>query len=406
MLVFFKIGFRNLFRNQRRSLLTSAVIGLGVAGLIITDGFLIGMNDNMVSTITTGMISEGQIHHRQFKENLKVENFIDQLPQVIRTLEDDKNIEGFSSRAISFAMVNSPRNMKNISLYGIDPKKESLISNMHKSIIEGEYVKNEKSLVVGQKLLERLEVQLGHKVVVTVAEAESGELAQEMFRISGVYKTGVAELDENMAFVYLPKLQKLLNIQNNVHEIALKFKDRKTGEKKSNPLWQELSLGQNKAESWKQIAASFISLMEMTDISKVIIALVLMILVGLGIVNTLFMALYERIFEFAVLRALGTKAREIIIIIVSEAGALAILSILLGFIITFLFGIPLTLKGVDYGGMEFAEVTLREPIYYVFTWQQIWLYPLGTFLFTVLVSLYPAIYAAKVTMANALKKSL
>ena len=92
--------------------------------------------------------------------------------------------------------------------------------------------------------------------------------------------------------------------------------------------------------------------------------------------------------------------------IVSEAFALGLLGILVGYFITLVFAIPMTLIGIDYGGMEFAEVTIREPIYYEFFWYQVIAYPLLILGFTVLVSFYPAFHAIRLTMAKAIKRTL
>ena len=86
----------------------------------------------------------------------------------------------------------------------------------------------------------------------------------------------------------------------------------------------------NLGESWENIVSSFVGMMSLVDQLKGLIAMILIVLVALGIINTLFMALYERMFEFSVLRALGTKGREIILMIVSEAGSLSLVSIIAG----------------------------------------------------------------------------
>jgi len=242
--------------------------------------------------------------------------------------------------------------------------------------------------------------------VLTVAEAHSGELSQVLLRISGVLTAGSKEMDENAAFIHIKKAQSIFNIGQNYHEIAIKFRDRSVGEQETYPLWAQLNHTGNKGESWKGIVASFTEIMGMVDQSKGIMAFILMLLVGVGIVNTLFMSIYERMFEFAVLRALGTKSREIIIMVMSEAGAMAVMSVVLGLIITVILALPLGLSGIDYGGMEFADVTIREPIFYEFHWSQITSFPVATFMFTVLISIYPAYHAAKVTMAQAIKKTL
>jgi len=92
--------------------------------------------------------------------------------------------------------------------------------------------------------------------------------------------------------------------------------------------------------------------------------------------------------------------------VVSEAGSLAIFSVIAGILLAIIFAIPLTYIGIDYNGVEFADVTFKEPIYFMFALRQIILYPIGTFLFTLIVGLYPAIHAARIKVGSALKRSL
>ena len=141
-MMFIKIGYRNIFRNKRRSLLTSIIIGLGLAAMIITDGFLSGMNENMIKIITNSLVGEGQIHHPKFRDSMKIEDQIQNISKVKEILDSDVDVKAYSQRTISFAMISSPRAMKNVSLYGIEPDKEILVSNINKQIIEGDFVSN------------------------------------------------------------------------------------------------------------------------------------------------------------------------------------------------------------------------------------------------------------------------
>lgn len=406
MMMFVKIGFRNIFRNKRRSMLTSIVIAIGLAAMIITDGFLVGMTEYMINTITTSLVTEGQIHHPTFKTSYKVEDTINNIADVESTLENDQQVKFYGKRVLSFAMISSPKNMKNITLIGIDPLEEIKISTINKNIIAGEFVSNEKSLVIGALLMQRLELVIGDKVVVTAAEAHTGEIAQEMMRISGVLKMGSKYMDEKVAFVHIDRAQKILKIDNGIHQIGIVFNDRLKAQNSNYHLWQKLNKTNNSSQSWLQISSSFIGMLKMLDKSKAIMVLILMILVGLAIINTLFMALYERLFEFAVLRALGTKGSEIIVMILAEAASLALLSIILGLLLTLIFAVPMAYYGINYGGIEFADVTFREPLYYAFRWYQYLYFPLVTLFFTMIISLYPAFYAARMTMSQTLKKSL
>jgi len=128
--------------------------------------------------------------------------------------------------------------------------------------------------------------------------------------------------------------------------------------------------------------------------------------VAFGIINTLFMSLYERMFEFGVLRAVGTRPSGVRRLIVFEAGALALLSIAMGTVLGFGLTFAMSKIGIDYRGIEFAGTTFYDLLYPVLHVQQFLIYPLAVFIFTLLVGLYPARVAGKMRVADALRKSL
>jgi ABC-type antimicrobial peptide transport system permease subunit len=143
----------------------------------------------------------------------------------------------------------------------------------------------------------------------------------------------------------------------------------------------------------------------MSKFSKYIMGVILFGVVVFGIINTLFMSLYERMFEFGVLRAVGTRPFGMARLILFEAGALAILSIglgvILGFVVTYIF----TKLGIDYTGIEMMGVTIQELIYPVITIKPFILYSFWVFVFTIITGLYPARYAAKMSPAVAMRRS-
>ena len=134
-----------------------------------------------------------------------------------------------------------------------------------------------------------------------------------------------------MAFVRIEKAQQMLAIGNGVHEIALKFTSLAYAQDSELPFWDEYSRHGNKALSWtRDFAAIESNPRRCRNTSKYILGIVLFGVVVFGIINTLFMSLYERMFEFGVLRAVGTRPFRMAQVILFEAGALAIVSIGLG----------------------------------------------------------------------------
>ena len=146
--------------------------------------------------------------------------------------------------------------------------------------------------------------------------------------------------------------------------------------------------------------------LSMSDESMRYVSLFLLIIVLLGVLNNLFMSIFERMYEFGVIQAIGTKARMVFRMIICEALWLAVFSIAIGVGVSFLIALVVNLNGIDYSGVEIGEVTFNHPIYYIPTLYQYTYYPALLMMFTVLASIYPAFHATKITLAEAMKKSL
>ena len=407
MRLYLKLAIRNLFRNKRRTFIAGSAIGIGLAALIFTDALIIGMEVNMVASATESYLGEGQIHHQDFRSSYAVEGTINNLPEVIERLEKEEIVDKFTQRTMTFAMITSPANLSAVSMVGINPATERDLSQIDEAIISGNYFEgnNPRDIIIGSKLAEILEVDLGARVVMTVAQANTGDLSQEMFRISGIYHFNIKEMDRAMAFVRLPKAQEMLGIGNEVHEIVLKFSDGSHGRDRSLPFWEEYSSDGNEAVSWTVILPELDAAFEMSQFATYIVGLILFGVVALGIINTLFMSLHERMFEFGVLRAVGTRPFTMARLILFEAGALAALSIIIGAVIGFIVTYLMTQIGIDYTGIEFSGVTYRELLYPVMTVRQYIEFPIVVFLFTLLIGLYPALYAARLSPAKAMRRS-
>ena len=208
-----------------------------------------------------------------------------------------------------------------------------------------------------------------------------------------------------MAFVRIGKAQEMLAIGHEVHEIAIKFTAIAYAQDPTLPFWETYSQHGNEVLSWTELMSQLTVILEMTKYSKYIVGVILFFVVIFGIINTLFMSLYERMFEFGVLRAVGTRPFGMARLILFEAGALAIVSIGLGMVLGFLLTALLNHTGIDYTGIEMVGVTIQEFIYPFMTVEQFTVYPVWLFIFTIIAGIYPARYAAKMSPAAAMRRS-
>jgi len=407
MLLYMKLAWRNLFRNRRRTIISGSAVGIGLAALIFVDALILGMSANMIRSATASFMGEAQIHGPDYRETLEVEHTVIDLPGTLKMLGESPDVASFTPRTLSFSMISSPANVVAGSMIGVVPKTEASLSQFDEALVAGEFFEGDSrfDILVGSKLAELLEVELGDRVVLTAAMAKTGELSQEMFRISGIYHFNTEEMDRAMAVVRLPVAQTMLGLEGQAHQVAFTLTDGDSEDGPSPAFWQRLRANGNEALGWRELMPQLSLALEMSSFSTLIIGLVLFSLVALGIVNTLFMSLYERMFEFGVLRAVGTSPFGIGRLVVFEAASLAVVAIALGLILGWIVTYIFMHVGIDYSGIEFAGVTFRENLYPQMEWRQFTLFPIYVFLFTVLVGLYPATYAARMNAAEAMRKS-
>lgn len=407
MWLLIKLAWRNVFRNTRRTLLSGLAIGIGLACLILADAIVRGMEDNMIRMATDTLLGQGQIHRKGFRETLEVEKTINQGPDTLKALEDDPQIKAAAPRTLSVAMVTSTANVASIMLYGIDADRERTVSSVDDVMVEGRFLEaaDTNKIIIGQTLADVLEVDLGDRLVITVAQAETGDLSQEMFRVGGIFQFNIREIDRQMAFVPIATGQRMLHLPGSFHEIAFHFTDIALSRDRTLPFWSQFSKDGNIAEGWMDIMSELESLLELTQFSILITAAILFGIVSLGIMNTLFMSLYERMFEFGVMRAIGTRPMRMTLLILFEAGAVALISIVIGVVLGYAGTAYLSHVGIDYTGLEFGGLTFRDKLYPILALRQFTTYPLWLFAFTLIVGLYPGIYAARLRPARAMKKS-
>jgi len=408
MKFFIKLAWKNVLRNKRRTIIASIAIGIGLAALIVSDGVIIGMKKSLIDSATSTLLGEAQIHHKDFRLSQDVEKTIEDPEGIEHNLKLEQKVSNFSKRVISFGMLTSPSNVESVVIYGINPDKDKFLTKIDENISEGSYFggKNPRDIVIGEKLANVLEAGIGDRVVITVAQAFTGDLSQEMFRISGIYRFGIKEMDNGMAFIRLNTAQKMLNLAGKIHEIAITFTEMNFAEKKGVEFWKNYSTGNNEAVSWTNVLPELKKILDMTDISMAVMAIILFVVVVFGIVNTLFMSLYERMFEFGILRAVGTRPSGVRKLIIFESGVLAFISIIIGVILGFIVMMLLLKWGIDYRGIEISGAIMREMLYPVVKLKQFLLYPAAVFIFTLIIGIYPARVAGKIVITEAMRKSM
>ncbi len=293
------------------------------------------------------------------------------------------------------------------AVYGVSAAQDASVSNLKQAIIKGSYLSDgDAEILIGKNMAELLEVDLGDRLVVTLAQVDGGDLSQALFRVSGIFYFGMRELDENITFISLSRGRQLLGVGQGAHEISLRFVNAEDGENSNLPIFKQLSRNGNEALGWLDINPNIAAMIEMVDYSTLIVGLVLYLLAALGIINSLFMSIYERTYEFGVIKALGTQPRQLIQLILSEALMLALLGLIIGLTLGGLLTWYYSINGIPFGEFEFEGISLADRIKTIPAWNQFIVFPIWVVVLTVVAGIYPAIFASRIVPSRALQKAL
>lgn len=403
---FLFLAWRNTFRNTRRSLLTCLTVGGSLAALMILDGLVTGCRREMIRSATGTFMGEGQIHHADFLQSRNASLTIPDPELLLGRLRDDPGIASVASRTIMFAMVASPAGTGAAALYGLDPEEEAKLSRLPDLIVQGQFLTaaGRESILLGDRLARRLQLAAGSRAVLMLARPGGGEPVQEMFRVAGVLRTGMRELDDSLAVVTLARSRELLANPGAVHEIAIRF-TRPDPAGAGNPEFVRRYSGSGlQALDWRGLLPPFADVVDISYFVVQVAGIVLMIMVAAGIMNTLFMSLHERMYEFAVVKALGTTPWQVARTVVWEAGWLSLLGILTGWLMGSAAMVYYRQAGLQLAGIEYAGVVLAQAVYPEFRIWQFTTLPGLLLAFTLLIALVPALRAARLSPASAMTK--
>ena len=341
-----RLAWRNLWRNHRRTLIMLLAIAIGVWAMIFMTALMRGMVDDMIRDGIDSLPGYVQIHHAEFRDDPSIDNSLQAPgPELLSALENPA-VAGWTSRVRVPAMISSERDSRGITLLGVDPAGEIALGFDLENMVEGRFLDSpeDKGLVVGRKLLERLETGLGKRVVVMSQDPENN-VADRGFRIVGVYKASLESQEEQFVYGGRSYIQSLLKIGTQVSEIAVAGHDYRSVDDLLTII-RDASPQDSEALPWMELESYLSSMMNMMDGFVLVWIIVIFIALSFGLINTLMMAVFERIREIGLMQALGMRPSSILYLILMESLLLLALGLLAGNILAIASILPLK-EGID-----------------------------------------------------------
>lgn len=407
-----RLAFRNILRNKRRTGLMILLVASGLTAMIFIDGLMLGMSDLMIRKITGTWLGDAQIHQPGFRDGMDAAIYIKDPEAAEAILAADPAIKTWTKRTIAGGMVASSNNVAPSAIFGIEPDREPGVSRLKEALVEGTFLTpgDTSGIMIGHKMAELLEVRLGDRIVTTMSEAESGELSQLLFRVSGILNFNDRMMDKEVAFVSLQSGQAMAGIGNGIHEIAIKLAPTTVTDDAAVPTLARLedTFAAQDLEflGWQNLMPELSSILELTDYSSLIIGAILFVLVSLGLINSMFMSIYERHYEFGVMLGLGTRRRALFTLICWEGTFLGVFGALFGTIAGGLVNVWMSQNGISFGEIEMSGIMLNEPMKAIIRPLQFTILPAFVVALAALACIIPAIHGARLVPAIALRRAL
>jgi len=402
-----RLAWRNLWRNPRRTAVIFIAVSIGVFGMIFIAALMEGVGEQMVRNSISTLVGSLQIHHRGYREDPVVENTMaDPAEPVAATISALPPGTRWSRRVRVSAVAGNARHSAGVTLVGIEPEREAGVSFIGSAVAEGRNLKpgDPYGIVVGQALAEKFETRVGRKLVL-IAQAADREMASRAFTIVGIFRTELAATEKHFVFVSLPAAQEMLKLGKGISEIAVLLPDGGDPEPLADMLKIALP-GTYEIHTWRELLPMLTAYIEMNEGFTVVWYLVVFIAMGFGIVNTLLMAVFERMREFGLLRALGMKAGGIVRGVLIESALLLLLGMAAGNAAAFSAVAALAENGIDLSafaaGVEYAG--MPRVIYPSFSWTSVLEANLTVWGLGLVVSLYPALKASRITPVAAMAR--
>jgi len=400
-----KIAYRDLARNRRRSLLTLVAVALGVAMLVTLTGLYAGSIEGSIANnirLQTGHLQLRAESYDEDKVTLAWEDLLDNAEELAAQVQAVDGVTVASPVLWASGIVSTREDSLGVRVLGIDP-----LSDLHQSVrdgvVVGEYLQpdDRSGVLMSQRLAESLGLAVGDQVSLLV-NTSNQQADEATFIVRGLYATGVPSYDDIMVFLPLSKAQAFTRTEGRASAIVALLEDRE----QADAIAGALRTPGFAVLTWRDMNQIILQAVETSMGITYLMYLIVLAVVAVVIANTLLMSVFERVREMGILAALGMKGRQILGMFLLEAGTLGLVGVLLGVLVGSLGVLYLATVGLHIGEMATvasAEVAYGEVIYGEFDLEGMLGLSVGAMVIILVASLYPAWFAARLEPIDALR---
>jgi ABC-type lipoprotein release transport system permease subunit len=400
-----RMSWRNVWRNWRRTVIAVIAISLGLVFLLIFDGMMGGAEQAMYGNVVKLQGGNVQVHAPGYREKA---NRMPLLPladaeAVVQAALAQPQVVGTSRRINTGGMVSSHEGTFPVAIVGIEPEREAPVGLLAENIVAGRYLaaQDEDQILIGRALANRLEVNVGDRVTL-VGRATHEQMRRRTMTVVGIYDLGITEVEKGMVYTSLAEAQALFDLRDQAIEVDVAL--QRMGQEEAVVAALQNALPGYEVDPWYITDPTTKQTMEMEKGIMSLFGFVILLIAGVGILNLLLMAVFERTREIGIMAAMGMKRWETLLLFLFEGAFIGLLGAVAGCVVGGLINLYLGQVGLPWAAEEYSELTalMGDRIYFHVGWGLLLSRGLTVLVIAALAALYPSWQASRREPAEAL----
>ncbi len=355
MQLYLRLAWRNIWRHRRRTIIIVLAMGLSLALMMFYDGLIDGFNQAIAGNAVRVLGGNIQVHAAGYREKVDSNPLLPLTDDsaIVKAALSQPDVIAAGRRIQTGGLISNREGAFPLNIIGIEPEAEAPVSLIAEHIVDGRYVEttDEDSVLIGMGLAESLSIKVGDRVTMVASDIHK-QNRQRTMTVIGIYDIGIPSLEKGAAYISLGEAQSIINLNGQSTEVQITLK--KIGAESAVVSALSSALPGYEVESWDknypELATAVSSKGAVMDIFSVIIVMI----AGIGILNLLLMAIYERTREIGLLGAMGLKPRQIATIFILEGTLIGVVGVAAGVIMGLATNASLGRVGMDYS--QFAGV--------------------------------------------------
>ncbi|MDW3647456.1 MAG: FtsX-like permease family protein [Bacteroidia bacterium] len=345
-----KLAWRNLWRNKRRTLITTASIFVAVILSTFMRSLQEGSYNEMIKNAVSFYSGYIQIHQNGYWDEQKLDNSFEDIELIKTALSEEQRVTVATPRIESALLISSGEKTHIAQIVGTEPEQEDQLTNLAEKVVEGRYLtSDDRGLMIAQGIAEKLKVGVGDSLIL-LGQGYHGVSANEIYPIIGIVKYASPLLNKRIMFLPLKEAQEMFVAHERLTSYAINVENPKQSESVAQALKAELDSEAYEVMPWTELSPDLIKMIEGDRAGGYLFMAILYVIIGFGIFGTALMMINERQYEFGVMTAIGMKKGKLAQLLTLEMVIMAILGVIAGFvaaipIITYFQINPITFEG-------------------------------------------------------------